>query len=495
MKVVIVGGGTSGWLTAASFVHTCPEFDITVIDKETSTPVSVGEATLLGFHNFIREWCGVDPANFLRNTDGVLKSGIYFPDWGWDGNYPWHPFHFAYYPTKNTYKNSIPMCDAWSFVKDKYPLELAYKLNAFSATMYDCSLQNRIDMVNLEDGYAWHIDCLKMVKFLQAKIMDEVTYIQSEVVDISRLDNGNVSTLTLENGQTITGDVFIDCTGFKSILKSHRDRVDLTDRLYVDTAIATHINYEDIETELHPYVTCTAVDHGWIWNIPLQNSIGTGLVFNRSITSVDEAKSYFASHWNNRLDPDDLKVIDWTPYYDKNMWDGNVISIGLSAGFIEPLESTGIALIVEGIANSIRNLQSGYYSQFDIDYFNSFMCFQFEQAIDFVNMHYSVSTKETDFWRYVRENYKMSDTQKFHIESLKSTDRTVMEGKDMVFGGSNWAYWLLMLGYEISEKTYLVDEDIEEGFKKLFEDNQRLLNKDNFMKHTDFISTFIKSTT
>ena len=425
--IVIVGGGSSGWLTAAAFVNELPFANITLIDKEVSTPVSVGEATLLGFQNFLNNNCGFDPTEYLKELDVGLKGGILFPDWGYDGSRVWHPFWFP------------PVIDGWSNNKEKNLRE--------SMLLYECSMKNMIDKERLGDSYALHIDCIKLIEYIQRKI--HINLKKSEVKGIKRHRNGNISSLILEDGSKVYGDVFIDCTGFKSILKDRRDRVDLSNRLYVDTAIAGHVDYV-YQKEFTPYVSCPAVDHGWIWKIPLRTKIGTGLVFNRNITDIEEAKEYFNTYWKGRTD--ELKVIDWTPYYDKNMWDGNVISIGLSGGFIEPLESTGLALIVEGIVMFTKLIKTGYYNEYDVDYFNKWMVFGFEQCIDFVNGHYSKSYKDTKFWQYVRDNYKSSETLDFYINNMKSDKKSLIEGKGYIFGGANWIYWLAQMGYDISPK-------------------------------------------
>tara|TARA_B100001996_G_scaffold215713_1_gene165801 strand:+ start:456 stop:1772 length:1317 start_codon:yes stop_codon:yes gene_type:complete len=412
-RVVIVGGGSSGWLTAASLYNN-PALDVTLIDKEVSTPVSVGEATLLNFENWLENHCGFNSEEFLAELDIGLKAGILFPDWGYEGSNIWHPFLFP--------------------PGEKH--------------LYECSMNNMVDKNRLEDSYAYHIDCIKLIEYIKKKI--HINFIQSGVNNIERDDSG-ISSLTLENGEVITADLYVDCTGFKSILKDKRDRVDLSDRLYVDSAIAGHVNYID-EKEFHPYVSCPAVDHGWIWKIPLRTRIGTGLVFNRTVTDIEEAKEYFSDYWNGRAD--NLRFIDWTPYYDTNMWDKNVVSIGLSAGFIEPLESTGLALIIEGIHVVSRLIRSGYYNQYDIDYFNTFMVFSFESYIDFVNGHYSKSYKDTKFWRYVRDIYKPSKTLEFYINHLNSYDDPIVGGKELIFGGSNWIEWLTQMGYNNSLNTF-----------------------------------------
>ena len=274
-------------------------------------------------------------------VDAIPKAGILFPDWVEDGNSIWHPFYFPMADDK------VPLWDAVSHtdedIKGLLPL-------------YDLSLDNKVDVADMK-SYAWHIDCSKLVQYIQDHLKNTsiLRHVQSSVVE--RVDAfNNIQSLVLADGSVVNGDIFFDCTGFKSILKEERDRVDLQGRLFVNTAVAGHVSYLEegdckckggTNSEKHPYVECPAVSDGWIWKIPLQTRIGSGMLFNRDITDVEDAKDAFVAYWDGRVDRDSLKIIDWTPYYDRDIWQNNVISIGLSAGFIEPLESTGVALITE----------------------------------------------------------------------------------------------------------------------------------------------------
>ncbi len=447
MRIVIVGGGTSGWLSAAACLNEIPHAEVTLIDKQISDPVAVGEATLLGFEKFLKNHCGFDPREYILELDVGMKGGILFPDWGYKGSKVWHPFYFFNYPFLSPIEMPIPMVDAWSHAQH-------IELQRLSV-LYQVSMANLVDRTQLENAYALHVDCLKLVKFIRKKILNDITFINSEVKEIKSDLNGNISSLILENSGKISGDIFVDCTGFKSILRDQQDRVDLSDRLYVDTALAGHIRYRNRPQEFKPYVSCPAVDNGWIWEIPLKSRIGSGIVFNRNITTPDEAAQEFCSHWNNRVSPDDLKLIDWTPYYEKKQWRGNVVSIGLSAGFLEPLESTGVALIMEGVATLTRLLKSGPYTEHDVDYFNNRMKLLFEICIDFVNMHYSKSDIESPFWKYVRENYKPSNSLQFYIDNMSSQQVSNCEGKEFIFGGANWINWMIQSGYKLTPKGYL----------------------------------------
>lgn len=472
-NIVIVGGGTSGWLSAASIVHKIKNVKVTLIDKELTDSVGVGEATLIRFGEFLEEYCGFKREDWFLKLETAMKAGILFPEWGTSDNLVWHPFSFP------NVEGDIPVCDIWSNAQEFSPMNSLLPL-------YDISLQNSIELDDL-GSYAYHINCKKLVEFIKEKIENKITTINSEVVDIIRDNCNNIKTLKLKNGIEVHGDLFLDCTGFKSILKNKRERVDLSDRLFCDTAIAAHVPYIDRKDELHPYVISHAVDHGWVWNIPLQTRIGTGLVFNRSITDIDDAKEYFVKYWENRIDINSLKVIDWTPYYDKNIWENNVVSIGLSAGFIEPLESTGVALICAGIIELIIFVQSKYYDSHDIDLYNSYMKGLFEQCIDYVNMHYSVTDKDTPFWNYVKTNFKMSNLQKFYLQNMDSEDPSIMDSKPGIFGGTNWIYWLIQLGYKIKEKTFISKDES----RRLLINYSKSLNCNlKLVEHIEFLEKF-----
>ena len=287
-----------------------------------------------------------------------------------------------------------------------------------------------------------------MVKFLEKKLKNKISIIRTSVKKVYHNDK-TVWRLDLENGQQFSADLFIDCTGWQSLLKKEKILVDTSNRLFTNTAIAGHIPYIDRNKEMRPYVISAAVDHGWIWNIPIKDRIGSGLVFNRNITDIETAKDYFVKYWDNRVDKDRLKVLKWDPYYYSNFWDSNVVSIGLSAGFIEPLESTGLALAMTGAMMLRKKIADSTYSNDDADSYNLDMKDQFEDCVDFVSMHYSQTNRTEPFWQYVKEKYKHSDKIACYIELLKDWPRCSNHTKNSYFMSmGSWSCWLIQLGYD-----------------------------------------------
>lgn len=474
-NVVIVGGGSSAWLAAAYFRHNFGYFNITVVDKEIGTPVGVGEGTLMNFELFL-EHCGFDRREWMPEIDATIKAGILFPGWVNKENVVWHPFMM----NVNTDLN-VSLHDLWS--RNQH---LDFKQTGVA--FYDSAIKNdKVDIQNTK--YAFHIDAGKLVTFIQKKLENRVDFIRSEMVSINRDSRNHINSIVLKNGQVVEGDLFLDCTGFNGLLNNNPDRNDLSGRLICDTAVAGHVPYENRDQELHPYVISEAIDCGWIWNIPVETRIGSGLVFNRSITDPEVAKKRFCEYWGNRITPDQLKVIDWTPFYNNNIWHDNVVSIGLSAGFIEPLESTGLALITEGIYQLSRRLTDFTWNEYDREIYNNTMKCFFEESIDFVSMHYAKTERTEPFWQIVNNTIKPNKKQQFYMDWLADGSKLMPQGgKDSnFFTAPNWTTWLVQMGYPVAPRDFGELNDVTEyGLKRYhdFEENRRTVTG---MKHVDYV--------
>jgi tryptophan halogenase len=452
-KIIIVGGGTSGWCAAALFSL---DFDVILIDKEKGERVGVGEATLLNFSSFMNR-CGFPSHSWMNEIDATFKGGILFKNWKTMNEDIWHPFLDSEFG-----KSKTSLINLWSKCQD-----LDFK--KYACGLYELSMNRYIHPEYQNNSYAFHIDCNLLVKFIQNQLTNRITHIQSDVKKVIRNEDGSVQRLVLANEINISGDLYLDCTGFKRLLSSNSDIISLRDRLFCDTAIACHVEYENEEIEFNPYVTCEAVDHGWIWQIPTQSRLGTGLVFNRSITDPEDAKKYFIDYWNSRISYDQLKVLDWSPFYTKNAWNHNVVSIGLSNGFIEPLESTGLALIFYGIEQLHEQIMAGKYHITDLSIYNALMENTFETCVDFINMHYFDNQREGKFWDFVRDTHIMNDSHQYYMNQMSSP---ITKSKDRgIFSGFNWYTWMIQLGHSIVPKNNGVSVEeskvyLEEFYKK-----------------------------
>lgn len=448
-NLIIVGGGTSAWMTAAYIYHNHPAIKITVIDKEIGNSIGVGEATLLSFIPFMEE-CGFNIGDWFSKIGTGYKSGILFTNWNKPGNDIWHPFSKG----NRRVDKLFHVWDVWSLVQD-----LDFK--TYCTGFYGSSvLHNTVDFNNI-DSYAVHIDCGKLVLYTQEKLKDKINIIKSDVVDVSKKNDDTVDYLELKNGLRIQGDLYVDCTGFHSILRKSKNRINLEGRLFVNTAVVCQVPYEDRPQEFKPYAVCDAVDHGWIWKIGVHNRIGSGMVFNRNITDPDEAKEYFVRYWNHRIKKENVRAINWDPFYNTDPWAGNVVQIGLSAGFIEPLESTGIGLITMGITQLANALFEQWYSDNDVCNFNSQFITVLEDCVDFVSAHYANNEKQSEFWDYVRKTFQPSDRMLNYLDRFSNPNIKVpVDGKfNYMFGGTSWTLVLQQLGYEIAPRRIPYSQD------------------------------------
>tara|TARA_B100001113_G_scaffold276491_1_gene231071 strand:- start:326 stop:1813 length:1488 start_codon:yes stop_codon:yes gene_type:complete len=484
-RLVIVGGGTAGWIAASWFARRWGKiFEVVVIDKSAPERVGVGEATLLSFPNVMKQM-GYKPTDWIKEIDATLKSGILFPGWGVEDQTIWHPFSFTSVGDSKT-----PLYDMWQSFQDEYDIKKI-------SPMYNSSLANRIETEYTHDSYAFQIDCGKLVKFLQKNTIPYLKeYIQSDVVDIYRDGNAdditrsNIKELVLDDGSKITGDLFIDCTGWKQMLIGQRN-VDCSDRLFINAALAAKVDYKDPK-EQHPYTACPAQEHGWIWKIPTRYRIGTGYCFNQDVNDPEEVAQAFSDQWDGRIKPKDMRLLDWKPQYSKNFWDGNVISIGLSAGFIEPLESTGLAMMIRGVEYLDESIYGGSWNKkTDPAFYNEKMRSSFETAVDYVSMHYSYCRRKGKFWDFVRSKYKKTSSQLYYEEMIQDPEaQTPQTGKTgSFFDGSNWQVWLLQLMTDkINSKEYWKKDDSCIPRFRNFVNNTLPANQGNSVPHGEYIS-------
>ena len=407
-KIIIVGGGSAGWMAAATLISQFPNKDITVIESPNVPTVGVGESTL----GQINEWLdllNIKDEDFMPYTDASYKLSIRFEDFYKknDGG-----FHYPFGPVIET--EELGLKQLW-FLK-KY-LQPETPITDYANSIYqNMALVNNnvlfknenkeLDRFDFQHNTAYHFDATKFGSWLKDQYCKPkgVKHILEDVKTIETNEDGIVS---LNN--TYKADMYIDCTGFKSLLlgdtlKEHFNSYN--DLLPNNKAWATRVPYKDKENELVPYTNCTAIENGWVWNIPSWERIGTGYVYSDKYVSDEEALNEFKRH----LDKNDT---DYTNSEFKNikmrvgihdrLFVKNVCAIGLSAGFIEPLESNGLLSVHEFLLNLVKVMKRGEedtISQWDRDNFNIWCKTFFDNFTEFVSMHYALSHRDdTKYWK------------------------------------------------------------------------------------------------
>lgn len=414
-RIVIVGGGSAGWMSAATLKSFYPEKDITVIESPNIPIVGVGESTLGG----IRHWMnavGIKEEDFMKHTNASYKMSIKFTDFY---NKDEGAFHYPF--GEPVLYDTQQGLNEWQAKKVMYPeTPVNDYCQTYFSTMpliennkYTPDYSKELEMYNSKTDVAYHFDAALFGQWLKDHfcIPRGVTHIPDDVVDIVATEDG-IQKLILKSGDEITADLFVDCTGWKSMLLSETMKVPFvsySDIIPNNRAWATQVPYADKEKELEPYTNCTAIGHGWVWNIPLWSRLGTGYVYCDKYVTPEEAKEEYKQYLmsdkmtvpRTREEVDNLtfKDISMRIGIHKRTWVKNVVAIGLSAGFIEPLESNGLFSVHEFLLVLVSSLQRGYVTQWDRDAYNTAILDKFNNLAEFVALHYALSVRDdTNYW-------------------------------------------------------------------------------------------------
>ncbi|MBJ7498884.1 MAG: tryptophan 7-halogenase [Sphingopyxis sp.] len=431
-RIVIVGGGSAGWMTAAALGRALAgqPHRITLVESEAIETVGVGEATVPPIHEFNR-YLRLDQAEFLRATHGTIKLGIEFAGWGGAGHRYFHPFgylgiemsgiHFHHHWLRHLATGG----DA-----DHGP----YNLETMAARAGRFAPATRHGPVH----HAVHFDAAAYARFLRNYAEDKgVARIEGKVADV-RLDpeDGFITGLGMDDGRTMEGDLFVDCSGFRGLLIEGALRTGYSEWshwLPCDSAVAMPSHGA---AEPAPFTRSTAREAGWQWRIPLQHREGNGYVYSSAHLEHDKAEALLRSRLPDAplADPNRLRFVAG---HRKAIWNRNCVAIGLAGGFLEPLESTSIHLIQTTIIRLLALLPRDTIDPRIVARFNRDALHEYRTVRDFVIAHYALANREdTRFWRDVAAA-GMPDTLAERIEAFRATGNILFEPGDL-FGPTNW---------------------------------------------------------
>jgi len=422
-SVVIVGGGSAGWMTAAALSKYLLKtgVKITLIESEEIGTVGVGEATIPHIAKF-NQALGIDEDDFVRETSGTYKLGIEFVDWGAIGERYLHPFGVHGFDLEG-----ISFHHFWERQKasgDATPLD-AYSLNARAAYAgkFIRPQAEHGEIIN-RLAYAFHFDAVRYAAFLrkfsEARGVKRLEGMVSSVTQ--NQTSGFIEAVTLDDGRSIGGDFFIDCTGFRGILIGGALGVGYEDWkhwLPCDRAVAVGCEREG---PAQPYTRATAREAGWQWRIPLQHRTGNGYVYGSEYLSAEDAEAGLMANLEGAplAAPRHLR---FTTGHRHKFWDKNCVAIGLSAGFLEPLESTSLHLIQTGISKLIALFPDISMAQIERDEYNRLLTDDFTSIRDFLILHYKQTRRhDAPFWDYVR-TMDIPDSLERKLALLRSRGR------------------------------------------------------------------------
>jgi tryptophan 7-halogenase len=460
--IIIVGGGTAGWMAAAALsrLRAGRAVSVTLVESEEIGTVGVGEATIPPFLDF-NKLLEIDEREMLAAVQGSFKLGIQFVNWGNLGDSYIHPFGNYGYQI-----DGISFHHVWHKNKqagDKRPIQ-AFNIETMAAHFGRFA---RTDDYQREDlppvNYAYHIDAGRYARYLRTYAEARgVVRKEGKVADVAlHSESGFVTSITMADGTIINGDLFIDCSGFRGLLIEQALKTgyeDWSHYLPCDRAVALPCLREDGSGPL-PYTRATAHSAGWQWQVPLQHRNGNGHVYCSSFMGNDEAHDILVNNIAGKpgAEPNFLR---FTTGRRKKFWNKNVVALGLASGFMEPLESTSIHLINTGINKLIALLSLDGITQAQEDAFNRLTGKEYERIRDFLILHYNATKRDdSDFWNYCR-TMRVPDSLTEKTELFRANGQIFRED-DELFTETSWAAVMMGQGIVMGGHNAMADGLIE----------------------------------
>ena len=436
-RIVIVGGGTAGWMAAAGLSKVLggmPGLSIALVESEAIGTVGVGEATIPQITAF-NDLLQIDENEFVRETHATYKLGIEFVDWWQKGKSYIHPFgsygldmlgvEFHHFWLRASELGEVPPLSDYSISA------AAARAGKFMWPQGD----GKSPLSRL--GYAFQFDASLYAKFLRRLAERQaVTRVEGRIVNVVQDgESGFVTGVTLESGDIVEGDLFIDCSGFRSLLLGDALDVPFTDWskwLPCDRAVAMPCA---LAGEWLPITRSTARAAGWQWRIPLQHRIGNGHVYSSGFIEADEAERVLRDNLDGEplAEPNHLRFVAG---HRERAWEKNVVALGLAGGFLEPLESTAIHLVQSAIARLMTYFPTRAFDQPVIDRYNREHAQEYVDIRDFLVLHYWANEREEEMWRYCRA-LTLPDSLQAKIDLYRSTGRLLREHNEL-FTEASW---------------------------------------------------------
>jgi tryptophan halogenase len=493
-RIVIVGGGTAGWMAAAALSHALrgQYASVTLVESEEIGTIGVGEATIPPIQ-FFNQLLGIDELDFIRKTQATFKLGIEFRDWFRVGEGYFHPFG-AY----GVNIEAVSFHHHWMRLRE---LGDTSELGDYSPTTVGARMRRfappRRDQPPsaLALAYAYHFDAALYAAYLRRYAERKgAVRIEGKVVEVlQRGEDGFITGIRLQDGRTVPGDLFIDCSGFRGLLIEqtlHTGYDEWSHWLPCDRALAVP---SENAGELLPFTRSAARTAGWQWRIPLQHRLGNGYVYSSGFVSDDDARTELLSQLEARALAEP-RLLSFTTGRRRLGWNRNVVSLGLASGFMEPLESTSIHMVQTALFRLLSLLPARDHDPAAVAEYNRLTHIEYEQVRDFLILHYKATQRDdSPFWDYCR-TMAIPETLQHKIDLFRSRGR-IARFDDQLFVEPSWV--AVFMGQGVIPETYdplAAVQDLDLVRKRLARMRQDVSDAVSALpSHQDFIERYCKA--
>ncbi|MCI2283076.1 tryptophan 7-halogenase [Colwellia sp. MSW7] len=479
--VVVVGGGIAGRLTAGRIAakhkaNTKTGLNVVLVESSTIPAIGVGEGTWPTMRSTLIA-LGISETDFIRECDASFKQGAKFAKWvdGNDDDFYYHPLVLPQGYGKGE------LAAHWLAKQDKEGVSSFSNEVCFQEAVCEEGLAPKtIRTAEFADvaNYAYHLDSGKFAVFLQKHCTNKlgVRHVLDDVIAVNSTDNNDISSVSTQNNGDISGELFVDCTGFSSLLLGKHYDVPFTscnDVLFIDTALAVQVPYDDEDSTIASHTISTGQEAGWIWDIGLQHRRGVGYVYSSKYSSEEEARTVLAEYVGEKIESLSIRKIPIVSGHREKFWQNNCVAVGLSAGFLEPLESSALVM-VELAAQMIAEQLPLSRDVMDVvaKRFNETALYRWQKIIDFLKLHYILNKRSEPFWVDNRNQNTIPQSlqEMMLVWKYRSPTDCDFTSNNEVFPAASYQYVLYGMGFksDYSHTPYILDDVdfVEQQFAK-----------------------------
>jgi flavin-dependent dehydrogenase len=512
-NIVIVGGGTSGWMSASYLKKSFPDINITVIEAPTIPRIGVGEATTPNLHTAFWKHLGIDEKIWMKRINATfLEMGIKFVNWSKNPNPEIEDSYYHLFGVLSNH-NGLPLSHYWAYRRLIEGNNERFDYSCYPEPIIADAKASPRNLSGIKKGnYAWHFDAKLMAEYLkEISISWGVSLIPEHVISAKKDMNGMINSVLTSEGNEIKGDLFIDCTGFRSTLIGgfmEEPFIDYSQSLLCNGAVATQLPSSDDQNGINPFTISTAMNAGWSWKIPLLGRYGAGYVYSDKFQSEDQSIEEFSKFLN--IDPmkQNWNRIKFKVGRRRRAWVKNCVGIGISTNFLEPLESTAIYLTFAAIYQLAKFFPDKNCDERLIKQFNTEVNYSYDDCKDFVQIHY-ITTKRNDtaFWRANQFDLVVSDSLKeklamykvgLPINHINSDSNAYYNNFDLEFRNfwNDTSYYSVLTGMgiypeKVNNKILYNKMSIDEAyqqFQMIKDKSSKLI--DNLPSHYEYLKNF-----